>query len=66
MHCEVKNKWRKFCEHAAVARDPEKLRELAQEINRMLEEEEQQHTQAQKTKTRARCDLDKGTVPVSD
>ena len=52
MQRETKNKWRKFCEHAAVARDPEKLRELAREINRMLEEEEQQRAQADKTKTR--------------
>lgn len=32
--------WRKFCEQAAVEEDAEKLLELTQEINRLLEEKE--------------------------
>ena len=48
-----KNEWRKLCEQAAVEQDPQKLLELAREINRMLEEKEQRLTQAQKTQTHA-------------
>ena len=33
--------WRHFCEQAAVEQDPEKLIELANEINRLLEQKEQ-------------------------
>ena len=35
--CEL---WRMFCEQAAIEEDAEKLLELAQEINRLLEEKE--------------------------
>jgi hypothetical protein len=38
--------WRQFCEQAAVERDPEKLIDLAKEINRLLEEKEQRLKQA--------------------
>jgi hypothetical protein len=33
-------RWRKLCEQAAVEQDPEKLLELAQEIERLLVEKE--------------------------
>jgi len=53
MQSETENEWRRFCEHAAVEQDPQKLLELAQEINRMLEEKQQRLTQAKKTQTHA-------------
>jgi hypothetical protein len=37
---EDKERWKELCAQAAVERDPEKLLELAQEINRLLEENE--------------------------
>jgi len=33
--------WQKLCKQAAAERDPKKLMELIQEINRLLEEKEQ-------------------------
>ena len=38
---EKAERWRTLCEQAAKEQDPEKLLELVQEINRMLEEKEQ-------------------------
>ena len=32
--------WRKLCEQAAVEQDPDKLLQLAREINRLLDEKE--------------------------
>jgi hypothetical protein len=40
MDGETGELWRKFCEQAATEEDAEKLFELAQEINRLLEEKE--------------------------
>ena len=40
MDGETDELWRKFCEQAAVENDTEKLFELAQEINRLLDEKE--------------------------
>lgn len=37
---EKKELWWKLCEQAAKEQDPEKLLELAKEINRLLEEKE--------------------------
>jgi hypothetical protein len=37
---EKKELWWKLCEQAANEQDPEKLLELAKEINRLLEEKE--------------------------
>ena len=42
MDGETAELWRKFCEQAAVEEDTDKLFELAQEINRLLEEKEVQ------------------------
>ena len=41
MQAEQAEKWRKLCEQAAVEQDPERLLELSQEINRLLEEKEE-------------------------
>jgi hypothetical protein len=38
---EVKEKWQDLCERAANEQDPEALRELVRDINRMLFEKEQ-------------------------
>jgi hypothetical protein len=40
MRGKTKEVWEQFCEQAAVEQDPEKLVQLAKEINRMLEEKE--------------------------
>jgi hypothetical protein len=40
MKGETAELWRKLCEQAAVEQDPEKLLELASEINRLLDEKE--------------------------
>ena len=53
MQGENGKKWRKLCEQAAVEQDPQKLLELAREINRLLEEKEERLTQAQKTRPHA-------------
>jgi len=53
MQGESGNKWRELCEKAAVERDPQKLMDLIDEINQMLEEKEQRLTQAQKIETHA-------------
>ena len=36
----TKQRWLEICVHAAIEEDPERLKELAREINRMLAEEE--------------------------
>ena len=41
MQGEKAEQWRVLCEMAAVEKDPQKLLELSQEINRLLEENEQ-------------------------
>jgi hypothetical protein len=41
MRGKTKELWEQFCEQAAVEQDPERLVQLAKEINRMLEEKEQ-------------------------
>lgn len=33
-------RWYELCKHAAVEKDPERLLQLVQEINRLLEEKE--------------------------
>ena len=40
MDGETGELWRTFCEQAAIEEDAEKLFELAQEINRLLDEKE--------------------------
>jgi len=41
MHGETAETWRKLSEQAAVEQDPDKLLELAKEINRLLEQKEE-------------------------
>jgi len=41
MKGEVKERWMRLCEQAALEQDPEKLMQLVVEINRLLEEKEQ-------------------------
>ena len=38
---EVKARWMQLCEMTATERDPKKLLEIVEEINRLLEEKEQ-------------------------
>jgi len=38
---EIKERWVRLCEIAATEQDSKKLLEIAQEINRLLEEKEQ-------------------------
>ena len=40
MQGETGERWRKLCEQAAVEQDPDRLLELAQEIDRLLDEKE--------------------------
>ena len=40
MKGEVRERWMRLCEEAALEQDPEKLMELVSEINRLLEEKE--------------------------
>jgi hypothetical protein len=35
-----RERWRELCEQASTEQDPDKLRELVREINRLLEEKE--------------------------
>jgi hypothetical protein len=39
---QEKERWRELCEQAASEYDPQKLRELVVEINRLLEERQRQ------------------------
>jgi hypothetical protein len=39
---EKAEQWRALCEQAAVEQDPQKLMQLTEQINRLLEEKEQQ------------------------
>ena len=41
MQGENRERWRELCEQAETEQDPKKLVELAEEINRLLEEKEQ-------------------------
>ena len=41
MKGQTGERWRQLCEQAAVEQDPEKLLQLTQEINRLLEEKEE-------------------------
>ena len=47
MQGETGERWRKLCEQAAVEQDANKLMELVEEINRLLDEkaERLQHTE---------------------
>jgi hypothetical protein len=51
MQGEKGQQWRVLCEQAAVEQDPQRLLELAEQINRLLDEKEQrlkqQHGDAQ-------------------
>jgi hypothetical protein len=47
MKGKAKESWMYFCEQAAVEQDPEKLIQLVNEINRMLEEKENRLKQNQ-------------------
>ena len=40
MQGEKRERWRELCEQAEKEQDPKKLVELAEEINRLLEEKE--------------------------
>jgi hypothetical protein len=40
MKGEIKERWMELCEQAAVEQDPAKVRILAEEINRLLQEKE--------------------------
>ena len=50
MQGEKGERWRKLCEQAAIEQDPQKLMELADEIDRLLEAKEQR-LKEQRTKT---------------
>ena len=50
MRGKTKELWEQFCEQAAVEQHPEKLVQLAKEINRMLEEKENRLKQNQAKK----------------
>jgi hypothetical protein len=41
MKGDTAERWRKLCEQAAIEQDPQKLLELSEEINRLLEAKEQ-------------------------
>jgi hypothetical protein len=41
MQGDTAERWRKLCEQAAIEQDPQKLLELSEEINRLLEAKEQ-------------------------
>jgi len=41
MEGEIKERWQKLCEQAAVEHDPERLMELTKEISALLEDKEQ-------------------------
>ena len=49
MQGEIVERWRTLCEQAAVEQDLDKLLELTQEINRLLEEKEQRLKKRQST-----------------
>ena len=40
MEGKTKEEWMRLCEQAAVEKDPQKLMELVNEINRLLKEKE--------------------------
>lgn len=48
-----KKRWLELCVHAAIEKDPDRLKELAQEINRILTEEESRLRQFPFDKRRA-------------
>ncbi len=48
-----KERWMELCEKAAVEQDPERLLELVQEINRLLEEKEQRLKAQRQSKAQA-------------
>jgi hypothetical protein len=52
MRGKTKELWEQFCEQAAVEQDPEKLVQLAKEINRMLEEKETRLKQRDEERTK--------------
>ena len=41
MQGETGERWRKLCEQAAIEQDPQKLLQLAEEINRLLQTKEE-------------------------
>jgi hypothetical protein len=41
MQGETGERWRKLCEQAAIEQDPQKLLQLTEEINRLLEAKEE-------------------------
>ena len=41
MQGDTAERWRKLCEQAAIEQDPQKLLELSEEINSLLEAKEQ-------------------------
>ena len=50
MQGEKGERWRKLCEQAAIEQDPQKLMELADKIDRLLEAKEER-LKEQRTKT---------------
>ena len=49
MKGEAADRWRKLCEQAAVEQDSDRLFELANEINRLLEEKEERLKNSRKS-----------------
>jgi hypothetical protein len=47
MEGKTKERWMYFCEQAAVEQDPDKLLQLVEKINQMLEEKENRLQRAQ-------------------
>ena len=47
MQGETKERWMQLCEQAAVEQDSEKLMELIEEINRMLDDKDDRLKRAQ-------------------
>ena len=41
MQAEIKQRWQLLCEEASTENDPNRLLELVQEINRLLEQKEE-------------------------
>ena len=50
MQGEIGERWKKLCEQAAVEQDPEKLLQLTEEINRLLEAKEERLQKQQANK----------------
>ena len=56
MDGEIKERWQKLCEQAAVEQDPETLLELTKEINALLDAKEQRLQNARTAKPNVESD----------